>query len=82
MKLGRRLERKPKVREAMGWSNSTLYQKIKDGLFVPPVKLGPRTSTWPSDEVVALQDIYVAEKPQEQIRALVRELKAARKGVL
>jgi prophage regulatory protein len=82
MKRGRRLERKPKVCEAMGWSNSTLYQKIKDGLFVPPVKLGPRTSTWPSDVVAALQDIYVAEKPQEQIRALVRELKAARKGVL
>lgn len=78
----RNVHRKPVVRTAMGWGNSTLYQKIKDGLFVPPVKMGPRTSAWLDDEMAILQDAYIAGKSKEEIRALVVKLKLARKGAL
>ena len=75
----RTLDRKPAVREAMGWGNSNLYQKIKDRLFVPPVKCGTRASAWPSDEVSAVQAAYVSGRSPDQIRKLVAELVAARK---
>lgn len=77
----RKLNRKPVVLTAMGWSNSTLYEKIKNQLFVAPVKLGLRSSGWPSDEQDAIQDAYIAGKSQEEIRVLVQKLQAARKEV-
>jgi prophage regulatory protein len=66
------------VGSAMRWSRSTVYQKIKEGLFVRPVKMGSRASAWPSDEVAALQDAYVAGKDEDAIRQLVQTLMAAR----
>nr|WP_284692582.1 AlpA family phage regulatory protein [Paraburkholderia terrae] len=41
------------VLEAVGVSKSTLYQWIKDGHFVAPVRLGPRAVAWRSDDVDA-----------------------------
>lgn len=76
----RTLHRKPAVRLAMGWANSTMYQKIKDGLFIPPVKLGSRLSAWPSDEMTTLQAAYIAGQSDDDIRRLVTELVAARKA--
>lgn len=73
------LDRKPTVCLGMGWSNSTLYQNIKDGLFVPPVKLGPRSSGWPSDETSAIQSAYIAGWSKGDIRRLVIDLVVARK---
>lgn len=45
------------VQTAMGWSRSTLYQKISEGLFPAPVKLDAsgRAVGWPESEVVAYQ---------------------------
>lgn len=76
----RTFHRKPAVRKAMGWGNSTLYQKIKDGLFIPPVKAGPRMSIWPDDEVAIVQDAYIAGQREDDIRALIARLVAARKA--
>lgn len=72
--------RKPAVRIAMGWANSTLYQRIKDGLFIPPIKSGTRVSVWPSDEMIAVQDAYVAGLSEGDIRGLVSSLVASRTG--
>ena len=49
--------RKPAVLAATGWSNSTLYVKISNGLFPKPVKLDPngRAVVWLADEVAAFQ---------------------------
>lgn len=71
--------RKPAVLEATGWCTSTLYQKIKNGLFIAPIKPGLMTSVWPSDELRKLQDAFIAGKSEQEIRALVAELHAARK---
>ena len=82
MAVYRYLSSKQDVLDAMGWGNSTHYEKINNELFVEPVKLGPRTSRYPSDEVTLMQDAYIAGKSKEEIRALVRKLHAARKGAL
>jgi prophage regulatory protein len=53
----RKVARKPAVLSATGWSNSTLYDKIKKGLFPPPVKLDPagKAVVWFEDEIEAFQ---------------------------
>ena len=50
--------RKPAVLAATGWSNSTLYQKIKDGKFPQPTKLDPdgRAVIWWADEIAEIQN--------------------------
>ena len=80
MESYRKLHRKRLVREVMGWPDSTLYKNIQDGLFTNPVKIGHRSSAWPSDEVAVLQDAYIAGSSKEEIRALVVKLLAARRG--
>jgi prophage regulatory protein len=42
---------------ATGWSNSTLYAKIKEGVFPAPTKIDPngRASVWFADDVAAFQ---------------------------
>ena len=75
-----KLLRKPIVLEAMGWGNSKLYENIHNDLFIEPVKIGERSSAWPSDEVTALQDAYIAGSSKEEIRSLVVRLIAARKS--
>jgi predicted DNA-binding transcriptional regulator AlpA len=41
----------------MGWSRSTLYEKINLGLFPRPVRLDPigRAVGWPESEIEAYQ---------------------------
>ncbi len=73
------LLRKPAAFGAMGWANSTGYLKIKEGLFVQPVKSGS-TSVWPDDEVAKVQVAYIAGKSDDAIKSLVAELHAARKA--
>ena len=49
--------RKPAVLSATGFSNSTLYDRIKQGRFPKPTRLDPkgRIVVWFEDEVEALQ---------------------------
>lgn len=72
--------RSPAVLLATGKARSSLYSDIAAGLFVKPVKIGPRAAGWPEPEVAALQAACVAGKSQAEIRALVRELEARRAG--
>jgi predicted DNA-binding transcriptional regulator AlpA len=53
----RKALRKPAVLTATGWSNSTLYSKIKEGKFPGPTKLDPdgRAVVWFEDELEAFQ---------------------------
>ena len=54
----RKVMRKPAVLAATGWSNSTLYEKMKAGKFPKAVKLDPdaKTVIWFEDEVAAFQN--------------------------
>jgi prophage regulatory protein len=74
-----RMLRGPAVDDATGESRSTRYGRISDGLFPAPVKLGPRSVGWPESEVAAINAARIAGKSDEQIRALVVKLEAARK---
>lgn len=73
--------RKPTVLASLGWARSTLYKKIGEQLFPPPVKLG-KTSVWPDREVSTIQAAYIANWPESEIRNLVSELVSARKAAL
>ena len=69
----------PTVRSKTGLPRSSLYSLISRGLFVKPVALGPRTAGWPDDEVDALNAARIANKSDDEVRALVQRLEAARK---
>lgn len=79
--------RRPVVSQATGYSRSTLYRKIKEGLFTKPVSLGADKSGnscqvgWPANEVQAINAARIAGKSDSEIKKLVEELEAARVGV-
>lgn len=75
-----RLLRLPAVKDHQGLCRSTIYARIKKGLFTPPVPLGPRAVGWPDYELVALNAARIAGKSDDQIRELVKTLTAARKA--
>jgi len=73
--------RLPAVLRQRGRSRSSHYLDIQQGLFTRPVAIGSRAVGWPSNEVSALNAARIAGKTDEEIRALVLKLEAARKAV-
>ena len=71
--------RLPAVLQRRGKSRSSHYADVKAGRFVPPVKLSIRARGTPDDEVDALVAATIADKSDDEIRALVVKLVAARK---
>jgi len=71
------IRRKP-VQGETGYSRSTLYNRINQGLFTKPVKLGPRSVGWPAMEVAAINAARIAGKTDAEIRALVIQLEESR----
>jgi prophage regulatory protein len=72
--------RLPSVKAASGYSRSTVYLRIAQGLWTKQVSLGARAVGWPADEVDALNAARIAGKSDADIRALVLRLEAARTG--
>ena len=72
------LYRRPIVEQATGDSRSTIYRKIKQGLFTKPVKIGGERVAWPANEVQAINQARIAGKSDEEIKTLVIELEMAR----
>ncbi|STY31511.1 prophage CP4-57 regulatory protein AlpA [Legionella wadsworthii] len=72
--------RLPAVKISSGLPRSTLYLRISQGLWTKPISLGARTVGWPAHEVTALNAARIAGKTDEEIRALVCHLEAARKN--
>jgi prophage regulatory protein len=44
--IEQRILRLPQVMDLVGLRKTTIYQRIKDNDFPPPVKLGARASGW------------------------------------
>lgn len=80
--MTRTILRLPAVLRERGRSRSAHYLDIQEGLFTRPVSIGARAVGWPSDEVSTLNAARIAGKTDEQIRALVAELEAARKAAV
>ena len=70
--------RRKQVEFESGYSRSTIYLRITQGLWTRPVSLGPRAVGWPAGEVAALNAARIAGRSDDEIRALVARLKAAR----
>jgi prophage regulatory protein len=75
-----RLLRLPEVRSISAFSRSTLYTRIRTGLFPRPIPLGPRIVAWRESEVAAVNAARVRGASDDEIRLLVRELENARKN--
>jgi len=71
--------RLPAVKSETGLSRSTLYLRISQGLWPKSVSLGARAVGWPAREVAAVNAARIAGKTDEEIRALVVKLEAARR---
>jgi prophage regulatory protein len=74
--------RLPAVKTESGYSRSTIYLRISQGLWTKPVSLGPRCVGWPAHEVATLNAARIAGKTDNEIRVLVLELEAARAAAL
>lgn len=72
----------PAVKALSGYSRSTIYLRIDQGLWTPPVHLGPRAVGWPACEVDALNAARISGQTDEQISVLVDSLHAQRKELM
>lgn len=74
--------RLPAVKSQSGYSRSTIYLRIAQGLWTKPISLGARAVGWPSTEIAALNAARIASKSDDEIRALVIKLEANRKAAI
>ena len=72
--------RLPAAKTESGYSRSTIYLRISQGLWTKQVRLGPRCVGWPAHEVAALNAARISGKTDDEIRALVVKLEVARKA--
>lgn len=49
--MTQRIIRLPEVKTKTGQSRSTIYQRIKEGIFPAPISLGGRNVGWLEEEV-------------------------------
>lgn len=70
--------RRKQVQAETGYSRSTIYLRISQGLFVRPVSLGARAVGFPAAEVAALNAARISGRSDTEIRALVTKLERAR----
>ena len=72
--------RRRQVETESGYSRSTIYLRIAQGLWPRPVSLGARAVGWPASEVAALNAARISGLTDIAIRDLVAHLLAARKN--
>lgn len=72
----------PAAKSQSGYSRSTIYLRIAQGLWTKPVSLGPRAVGWPSNEIDALNAARISGKTDTQIRELVQSLHTKRKDLM
>lgn len=72
------IHRIPAVLRIRGRSRSAHYKDIQDGLFPHPVRIGLRAVGHPDNELTELNAARIAGKSDEEIRAMVVRLEAAR----
>ena len=73
--------RRKQVQAESGYSRSTIYLRIAQGLWPKPVSLGARAVGWPAGEVSAVNAARIADKSDDDIRALVASLELKRQTI-
>jgi prophage regulatory protein len=71
--------RKPEVIQITGLSNTSIFERIREGLFPTSVSLGGRAVGFLDFEVFAVVAARAAGHNDEQIRHLVKLMTAKRK---
>ena len=74
------IHRMPEILRAFGISRSQQYVHLKEGLCPPLVPVGKRARGLPENEIAAINAARVSGKTDDEIRALVAKLVAARKS--
>ena len=65
LEFGKKLKkfiRLPEVIRRTGYKRTSIYEKISEGTFPAPIKLGPRAIAWVSEEIEKWMDERVAER--------------------
>lgn len=70
--------RLPEVKSHTGLSRSTIYLRIKEGTFPPPISLGARAVGWPSNEIDALNRARISGVTEDELRCLIEILVSGR----
>lgn len=70
--------RRPQVLKNTGWSKSTLYNRLKDGLFPAPISLGARAVGFVESECDKVIQAMIAGYSDQQLKDLVQDLVANR----
>jgi prophage regulatory protein len=55
-------------------SNTSIYKRIRDGLWTRPVAIGQRAKAWPDYEVKAIVRARIAGQTDDEVRELVNRL--------
>lgn len=72
------IARFPQVKRMACKGPTTIYKEMAEGTFPTPVKIGSRSVAWVVAEVRAVIQARIAGWTDDQIRALVSNLRAAR----
>jgi len=70
--------RRQEVLESTGWSKSTLYNRLKTGLFPTPISLGARAVGFVESECNKVIQAMIAGYSEQQLKDLVHDLVANR----
>lgn len=70
--------RRPYILNKTGWSKSTLYNRLKDGLFPAPISLGARAVGFVESECDKVIQAMIAGYSEQQLKDLVQDLVANR----
>lgn len=68
----------PQVSTITGRSRSKIYSDIKSQTFPSPIRLGVRSVVWIDHEINSWVQAKIAGKTDEELKALVASLVAAR----
>jgi prophage regulatory protein len=76
-----RFMRKPEVCNIFGYCNTTLYNRIQDGLFPTHISLGGRTVGFIASEVNIVQKALISGVSKHHLKSIVSQLIAERKEI-
>jgi len=77
-----RIERKHEVLARLNLSKSSFHNRINQGLWVPPISLGDRAVGFLKHETDQILASYIRGASNDEIKALVITLVAARQNIL
>ena len=66
--------RRPEVLNKTGWSKSTLYNRINDGVFPTPISLGARAVGFVESECDKVVRAMIAGYTEQQLKILVQSI--------